>query len=133
MIVVDSSVWVDYFNGVITRQSDFLDDVLGVEPIATGDLIIVEVLQGFRSYAGYHKVRSLLLDLPAYEMIGVERAVRAAEYHRRLRARGISIRKTIDTLIATFCIDRKLPLLFSDRDFEPFVQQFDLRPALPAA
>ena len=133
MIVVDSSVWVDYINGAITRQTDFLDDVLGVEPIATGDLILVEVLQGFRSDAGYHKVKSLLLDMPAYEMIGVERAVRAAENHRHLRARGVTIRKTIDTLIATFCIDRKLPLLFSDRDFEPFVQHLDLRPALPAA
>jgi hypothetical protein len=124
---VDTSVWIDYFNGTRNRYTDCLDDLLGQEPVAIGDLMLTEVLQGFRSEAGYRKAKSLLLDLTVLEMVTAERAIRAADNYRFLRKRAVTVRKTIDTLIATFCIDRDLPLLFSDRDFEPFVRYLNLR------
>ncbi|HWM26994.1 MAG TPA: PIN domain nuclease [Woeseiaceae bacterium] len=127
MILVDTSVWVDYFNGAKNRHSDYLDRLLGVEPVAIGDLMLAEVLQGFRSDAGYREAKSLLLNLTVLEMVTAERAVRAADNYRFLRKRAVTVRKTMDTLIATFCIDRDIPLLFSDRDFEPFVQHLNLR------
>jgi len=131
MIVVDTSVWVDYFNGVVSVHTDFLDRVLGTEPVGVGDLILAEVLQGFRTAGGYRKGKSLMMELPVFEMAGVERAIRAADNYRFLRSQGVTVRKTIDTLIASFCIEQSLPLLFIDRDFEPFVQHLGLRAALP--
>src|SRR5690606_7423107 len=131
MIVVDTSVWVDYFNGVVSVHTDFLDRVLGTEPVGVGDLILAEVLQGFRTAGGYRKGKSLMMELPVFEMAGAERAIRAAANYRFLRSQGVTVRKTIDTLIASFCIEQSLPLLFIDRDFEPFVQHLGLRAALP--
>ena len=133
MILVDTSVWVDYFNGAINPHTDYLDTILGAEPIGIGDLTLAEVLQGFRNETAYRKAKTLLMDLSVFEMVGVERAVRAADNYRLLRARGVTVRKTIDSLIATFCIDQGFPLLFSDRDFEPFVEHLNLRAALAAA
>lgn len=133
MILVDTSVWIDYFNGRPTRQTDYLDSILGVEPIGIGDLILVEILQGFRTESGYRKAKALLLDLPIFEMVTVERAVRAADNYRFLRRRAVTVRKTVDMLIATFCIDHDLPLLFSDRDFEPFAVHLTLRKAMTIA
>jgi hypothetical protein len=125
--MVDTSVWIDYFNGVGNRHTDYLDGVLGQEPVAVGDLMLVEVLQGFRNDAAYRQAKSLLLDLTVLEVVTAERAVRAAQNYRYLRKRAVTVRKTIDTLIATFCIDRGIPLLFSDRDFEPFVRHLNLQ------
>jgi predicted nucleic acid-binding protein len=133
VILVDTSVWVDYFNGAVNRHTDYLDAILGAEPIGIGDLILAEVLQGFRNETAYRRAKRLLMDLSVFEMVGVKRAVRCADNYRLLRARGVTVRKTIDSLIATFCIDRGFPLLFSDRDFEPFVEHLNLRTALPAA
>ncbi len=96
MIVVDSSVWIDYFNGHVTPQTDRLDTLLGGEPLAIGDVMLVEVLQGFRREADYQTARSLLLSLTVFEMLGVSYALRSAENYRRLRRQGITIRKTID-------------------------------------
>ena len=127
MIVVDSSVWVDYFNGQDTPQTAKLDALLGIEPLAIGDLILTEVLQGFRSDADFAKAKALLLSLTLVEMLGQEKAIRSAEHYRALRKRGITIRKTVDVIIATFCIEEGHSLLFSDRDFIPFVDQFGLR------
>ena len=132
MILVDSSVWVDYFNGVRSRETDFLDSTLGQEPIAIGDLVLTEVLQGFRSDADYQTAKSLLLGLTVFELLGQEMAVRAAENYRALRRRGVTVRKTVDCIIATYCIERGLPLLYSDRDFEPFARSLGLVSALHA-
>lgn len=129
MILVDSSVWIDYFNGTRNRHTDFLDGVLGQEPVAIGDLMLTEVLQGFRRDSAYRRAKSLLLDLSVLEIVTAERAIRAAENYRHLRKRAVTVRKTIDTLIATFCIDRDVPLLFSDHDFEPFVKHLGMRRA----
>ena len=131
MILVDSSVWVAYFNGEKNPHTDFLDEILGVRPVGIGDLMLTEVLQGFRSESGYRTARSLLARLPVYEIVGEENALRAFENYRFLRRRGITVRKTIDTLIATFCIEHRQPLLYTDRDFDPFVEHLRLVAALP--
>lgn len=130
MILVDTSVWVDYFNGKVTRETDFLDTLLGTEPVAIGDLILAEVLQGFRSNADYEAARELLASLTTYDLLGASLAVKTADNYRALRRRGITVRKTIDTIIATFCIERRTPLLYSDRDFDPFVKHLGLTSAL---
>ncbi len=131
MILVDSSVWVDYFNGAISPETDLLDTVLGSEPVAIGDLILTEVLQGFRSDSDYSRAKLLLSGLTVFEMLGQDMAIRAADNYRTLRRRGVTIRKTVDCIIATFCIERGLPLLYSDRDFDPFVRSLGLISAIP--
>jgi len=131
MILVDSSVWVDYFRGTQTPETGRLDALLGLEPVAIGDLILAEVLQGFASDRDFEQGRKLLSALPLIDLVGKDIAVLAASNFRTLRARGITIRKTIDTLIATSCIEHDLSLLYSDRDFDPFVEHLELRAALP--
>ncbi|WP_425995691.1 type II toxin-antitoxin system VapC family toxin [Caulobacter sp. DWR1-3-2b1] len=126
MILVDSSVWIDYFRGVSTPQSDRLDQLLGVEPLAIGDLILTEVLQGFTRQRDFDQALELLGGLTLVEIGGQDIAIQAARNFRALRALGVTARKTIDTLIATRCIESGYPLLSSDRDFEPFVEHLGL-------
>ena len=131
MILVDSSVWIDYFRGTATPQVEKLDSLLGSEPIATGDLILTEVLQGFVSDRDFNQARKLMTSLVIVDLVGQEIAIQAARNFRALRSLGVTVRKTIDTVIATRCIDSGLPLLYSDRDFDPFVEHLGLRSALP--
>ena len=130
MILVDSSVWIQYFNGEVNPQTDYLDEILGVEPVGIGDLILLEVLQGFRNDHEYDNAKLLLSNLTVFDMLGKEQAIRAAHNYRYLRKMGITVRKTIDTIIATYCISRDFPLLFSDRDFAPFVKHLNLQAVL---
>lgn len=132
MIVVDSSVWIDYFRGKRTVQAECLDGLLGSQPIAVGDLMLTEVLQGFRDDREFDQAVGLFSSLEVIELGGRDVAIRAAAHFRWLRARGVSVRKTIDTIIATRCIVDGHALLFSDRDFEPFVRHLGLRDALHA-
>lgn len=118
MIIVDSSVWIDYFNGVITSQTNTLDDLLSRQPIAIGDLILTEVLQGFRDDKDYEIALQLLQSLHCHEMVNKTLALKAAQNYRTLRKQGITIRKTIDVFIATFCIENNCHLLHSDKDFD---------------
>ena len=127
MIFVDSSVWIDYFNGVTNPQTDYLDGLLGKEPIALGDLVLIEVLQGFRRDRDYRIARALLTPLRVFTLGGQDMALQSAHNFRLLRKRGVTVRKTIDVLIATFCIDKDMPLLHSDKDFKPFHQYLKLR------
>ena len=127
MILVDSSVWIDYFNGAATPQADKLDGLLGREPLAIGDLILTEVLQGFHDDRDFVKARRLLSSLKIVQIGGPEIAIVAAQNFRYLRKRGVTVRKTIDTMIATRCIESGYDLLHSDRDFAPFVQHLGLR------
>ena len=127
MIVVDSSVWISYFNGDTTPEAEILDLMLGEEAIAIGDLILLEVLQGFRSDSGYNSAKKHLAELNQVEMLGTDMAIKAAENYRKLRKKGVTIRKTADVIIASFCIQNKFPLLFSDKDFLPFVKHLKLR------
>ncbi|MCP9773700.1 PIN domain nuclease [Synechococcus sp. Tobar12-5m-g] len=129
MIVVDSSVWIDFFNGVSTPEVERFDGLLGSTPVAIGDLILVEVLQGFRRDGDVATARQLFASMPLLAMLGPQNAYRAAENYRSLRSRGITVRKTIDGIIATACIQANLPLLFSDRDFEPYVEYLGLQQA----
>jgi predicted nucleic acid-binding protein len=133
MILVDSSVWIDYFRGNQTPETDRLDTLLGNEPVATGDLILAEVLQGFGNVRDLNRGMKLLTSLPIFELVGADIAIQAAKNFRNLRLHGITVRKTIDTLIATHCIENGLTLLYSDRDFDPFVEHLGLRTALPIA
>jgi predicted nucleic acid-binding protein len=132
MILVDSSVWIDYFRGTVTPQTDRLDALLGQEVIATGDLILAEVLQGFASERDFNQARKLLTSLEVVDLVGQDMAIQAARNFRTLRARGLTVRKTIDTLIATRCIESDYALLYSDRDFDPFVEHLGLVSALAA-
>ena len=130
MILVDSSVWIDYFRGTVTPQTEKLDSLLGVEPVATGDLILAEVLQGFSSERDFNQAKKLMTSLVIIDLGGQEIAIQAARNFRSLRALGVTVRKTIDTVIATRCIESGLALLYSDRDFDPFVKHLGLRSAL---
>lgn len=127
MILVDSSVWIDYFRGVASPEADELDRLLGQEPLAIGDLILTEVLQGFRNDKQFRDAHTLLRSLDLVILGGEDVAVRAAQNYRRLRARGITARKTIDTVIATRCIVSGYTLLHNDRDFDPFEKHLGLR------
>ncbi len=127
MIIVDSSVWIGYFNGETTPETETLDRLLGRAPIALGDLILTEVLQGFRHDRDYRTARDLLTTLETFSLVSQEIAIKSAENYRYLRRLGISIRKTIDTIIATFCIENGFTLLHADKDFEPFATHLDLR------
>jgi predicted nucleic acid-binding protein len=131
MILVDSSVWIDYFNGTNNPQTTTLDSLLGVEPIAIGDLILTEILQGFRNDADFKTAKDVLLSLTIFDMLGQKNAIAAAENYRILRKKGITVRKTIDCMISAFCIENNHALLFSDRDYQPFVEHLGLR-AVPA-
>ena len=126
MIMVDSSVWIDYFTGVANKQTNTLDSVLGLAPVAIGDLILTEVLQGFRLDKDYKAARKLFEDVTIFNMLGRDMAIKSAENFRALRKKGITVRKTADVIIASFCIGHKLPLLFSDKDFKPFVKHLGL-------
>jgi predicted nucleic acid-binding protein len=126
VIVVDSSVWIDFFHGVSTPEVERLDGLLGVTPLAIGDLVLVEVMQGFRTDQDVSTARQLFRSLALLPMLGGSNAWKAAENYRRLRRKGITVRKTIDGIIATACIEANLPLLFSDRDFQPYVEHLGL-------
>lgn len=119
MILVDSSVWIDFFNGADTPQVTLLDNKLGDTPILVGDLILTEVLQGFKSNKDFEMAKQALERFQLREMVGKDIALRSAENYRRLRKSGITVRKTIDVVIATFCIENNVALLHSDRDFDP--------------
>ena len=120
MILVDSSVWIDYFRGTGNEQTDILDALLSSEPVAVGDLMLAEVLQGFNSERDFNQAKNVLLSLHQIDIGGTEIAVQAARNFRTLRLHGVTVRKTIDVLIATRCIETDLLLLHSDRDFDAF-------------
>ena len=127
MVLVDTSVWVDFFNGVESIQVNTLDALLGSGRILIGDLILAEILQGFARDADYRRAGNLLADIPYADLVGRQVAVAAADNYRRLRSRGITVRKTIDVMIGTFCILNDHELLHSDRDFDPMEQALGLR------
>ncbi len=126
MILVDSSVWIDYFRGAVNPKTEQLDELLGQVPLAIGDLILTEVLQGFNQDRDFHQAREMLTALTVVELGGERIAIQAAKNFRTLRKRGITVRKTIDVLIATRCIENGYELLHNDRDFDPFCEYLGL-------
>ncbi|MHA6718821.1 type II toxin-antitoxin system VapC family toxin [Sphingomonas sp. RS6] len=130
MILVDSSVWIDFLNARETPETRWLKQALPRFSLCTADLVLAEVLQGTRSDRDFDLARDLLTMLDIVTLGGTELAIAAAANYRRLRVQGITIRKTIDALIATYCIRENRPLLFSDRDFQPFVDHLGLIAAI---
>jgi hypothetical protein len=127
VILVDSSVWIDFFRNRPTPQAEWLDRNLGVEGLIVGDLILAEVLQGFMDDKGFDEARRLLGRLEQIDIGGVALAVEAARNYRRLRSAGATVRGTVDVLIATRCLADGLRLLHSDRDFDVFERHLGLR------
>ncbi len=131
MILVDSSVWIDYFNGQTTWQTNKLNNLLSDVSIIMGDLILTEILQGFRSDRDYESAKSYLNILPFHEIGGYQVAINSAQNYRTLRKKGITVRKTIDIIIGTFCILNDFFLLHDDRDFTPMVDHLLLKVLTP--
>ena len=120
MVIVDSSVWIDAFRGTVNKHSQWLNESIGKEPIGLTSVILCEVLQGTRTDAQFHQSRRSLTELPVFENFAADLAIAAASNYRQLRGQGITIRKPIDCMIATFCIGSGFWLLHRDRDFDPF-------------
>ncbi len=131
MILVDTSVWINFFNGIDSPHSDALDLALAEGTAAIGDVIFLEILQGIRNDKDYKNTKAQLLKLDQYELFGIEMVENCANNYRQLRKKGITIPSTTDVIIATFCIENNLPLLFSDKDFLPFVKHLKLRAVSP--
>ena len=130
MILADTSVWVDYFNGIDNEYNNALDKALSEGVVAIGDLIFLEILQGFRNDKDYSRAKNALDTLDLFEMLGSSMVLKCAINYRRLRKQGITIRRTTDVIIASFCIENGVPLLFQDRDFIPFVEKLGLKSVL---
>ncbi|MEW5797664.1 MAG: PIN domain nuclease [Bacteroidota bacterium] len=117
MIFLDSSVLIDYFNGTHSWQVNVLDEMLGKEIIVLGDYVLAEVLQGFRNDKDYVRAKAILQSFPCYDICGERIAIQSAENFRYLRKKGVTIRKTVDVIISTFCIENDFILLHNDKDF----------------
>jgi len=131
VIIVDTSVWIDYFNGEVNAHTDLLDRMLSSERIAIGDIILAEVLHGFRRDADFRKALELFEALEFKEMLGRQMALRCAQNYRKLRRAGVTARKTIDVMIATFCVVNGHVLVHDDRDFEPMEKYLGLKVLKP--
>lgn len=127
MILVDSSVFIDYFNGINNWHTDELNALLGNELVVTGDYILAEVLQGFRNDKDYKVAKEIMQSFPCFNICNEELAIKSADNFRYLRTKGITIRKTVDLIIGTFCIENDIELLHNDRDFEPMEQYLNLK------
>lgn len=127
MIVADTSVWIDYLRGIDAPHTNALDDELQNNRIITGDLIITEFLQGFRNEKDYSEAKNIMDALEYRDFVGRDIALKAAQNFRKLRTSGITVRKTIDVIIATFCIENNFPLIHNDRDFDPMEQYLGLK------
>ncbi len=126
MIIVDSSVWIDYFNGNPSQETDSLDSLLGTQEILLGDLILTEILQGFQEDQEFREANRILESFPVVSMLGGLLAIKSAKNYRTLRKQGVTVRKTIDVMIGTYCIEHHIPLLYADQDFDPMVQRLGL-------
>ena len=127
MVIVDTTVWIDYLNGVSTAQTDWLDAELARQRLGLTDLILCEVLQGVHDERQATQTRQELLKCEVFETGGIQLAIAAAQNYRNLRARGRTVRKTVDCLIATFCLIDDHALLHNDQDYDPFEKFLSLR------
>ena len=127
MTLADTSVWIDYFNGAENQFTRKLHSLLAIELVAIGDIILTEILQGFRSEKDYILAKEVLDVLVCYPLVGKENAIKSAKNFRILKRKGVTIRKTIDTIIATFCIENNITLLHNDKDFDPFEKYLGLK------
>ena len=131
MLVVDTTVWVDYFNGQINPETDYLERVLPNEPVLVGDIILLETLQGFRKDEDFEQAKAALARFEQASLLNLQLAHQCAENYRALRKKGVTIRKTIDCIIATFCIENNHTLLHRDHDFDDFEKHLGLNVVHP--
>jgi len=131
MTIIDTTVWIDYFGGIVNPHTEWLDRELGHQPLGLTDLILCEILQGIRTDSEFTRVRRDLSGFEVFDTGGETLAVGAAHNYRRLRAKGITVRKTIDCLIATFCIEQGHLLLHRDRDYDGFEKHLGLQVIQP--
>lgn len=131
MLVVDSTVWIDYFNGVENPQTVYLDQIADKTPILIGDLILGEVLQGFREDADFEKAHRALEKYSQVQMVDPTLALQSARNYRTLRRNGVTVRKTIDSFIATYCIENEHDLLHNDSDFDGYERLLGLKVVHP--
>jgi predicted nucleic acid-binding protein len=127
MVIVDSSVWIDALWGTKNRQTLWLDRAFDFEEIGLTSLILYEILQGVRGVSRFHEILGYLTNFSVFDQLDSHIAITAAQNYRSLRARGITVRKSADCLIATFCIENDHQLLHNDRDFDPFELHLGLR------
>jgi predicted nucleic acid-binding protein len=132
MILVDTTVWIDYFNGRVTPETNTLDQLLGTDKVIMGDIILAEVLQGFRNDQDFEKAQQAFMKFSQVSLLNTNLAVQSARNYRQLRKAGITVRKTIDCFIATYCIENNIELLHCDRDFDPFEQHLGLKVIHPS-
>ena len=126
MVLVDSGVWIDFFNDTPSPQIDQFVSLVQHGQALSGDLILTEVMQGFRTEGDFQVAKRLMSEFTTVQLVNRTLAIESATNYRTLRRKGITIRKTIDCLIATWCIENNVPLLHSDKDFEPFEQLLGL-------
>jgi predicted nucleic acid-binding protein len=131
MVIVDTTVWIDYFRCVDNPETNWLDKNLSLKRLGLTDLILCEVLQGIRDHDEFAQARAELLKLRVFSTGGIELAIIAAQNYRELRLRGYTVLKTIDCLIATFCLQGGHELLHRDRDYDSFQEFLGLRVLRP--
>lgn len=127
MVIVDTSAWIEYFQDGDIRVSEKVDNCLMRKSVGIGDLIYCEVMQGIRWGRERNEVSSLLLSLPQFEMVGFAMAEKSAANYRLLRARGVTVSKTIDVVIGTFCAENGFSLIHRDSDFDLMARYLGLR------
>ena len=127
MILVDTSVWIDYFNGVENKQTESLDHLLSEQTVLMGDIILTEILQGFDRDKDFKLAKQALDPLDCVHLGGKELAIKAATHFRVLRSKGVTIRKTVDMLIASWCIEQEIELLHNDKDFYRIAAELPLQ------
>lgn len=127
MILVDTSVWIDYFNGIENKQTESLDHILSEQTVLIGDIILTEILQGFDSDKEFRLAKKALNPLDCVHLGGKSLAIKAASNFRFLRSKGVTIRKTVDMLIGSWCIEHEVELLHNDKDFDMIATQLPLQ------
>ena len=126
MVIVDTSAWIEYFQGGLPRVADKVDLCLEQDLVGIGDLVYCEIMQGIRSLRQKREVSGLLLSLPQFNMVGFSIAEKSVANYRLLRSRGVTVRKTIDVLIGTFCAENGLRLIHHDSDFDLMAKHIGL-------
>ena len=126
MVIVDTSAWIESFRGGVARVVKKVDQCLEQDLVGIGDLVYCEVMQGIRSARDRSEVSTLLLSLPQFDMVGFAIAEKSASNYRLLRSKGVTVRKTIDVLIGTFCAEHGLQIVHHDSDFDLMAKHIGL-------
>jgi predicted nucleic acid-binding protein len=126
VILVDTSVWIDYFNGIENKQTESLDRILSEQSVLVGDIILTEILQGFNNDKEFRLAKKALDPLDCVHLGGKALAIKATSNFRFLRSKGVTIRKTADMLIGSWCIVHEVELLHNDKDFDQIATQLPL-------